>query len=331
MSNDDKRKYFYVYYSYEPWGRGYIGKRECKCLPEEDLKYFGSYRDKTFKPTEKIVLEIFNTRKEVYKAEKQLHDFYQVDKNPHFANKSKITDDKFYYVASGKDHHGYGKRPADSTIEGARRRMLSDDNPAKSEEFRKRHSELMKKEGTFSTNKNPSKNLERQKKLSENMTNFLLSLSEEKYRQTYSDRIEKTKILFKGEGNPFYNKTHTQEVKDFLGDLSRGTKWWNNGKENRHCIECPGEGWVAGMYYEINPLKGKKRDKEIVDKVRESNCKYIYTFISPEGQIIESSYVNEVCQKYDLNYSGVVRVSRGERSHYKGWKILRRPRNKEDK
>lgn len=26
-------KYFYVYYSYEEFGRGYIGKRECKCLP----------------------------------------------------------------------------------------------------------------------------------------------------------------------------------------------------------------------------------------------------------------------------------------------------------
>ena len=49
------KKYFYVYYSYEPWGRGYIGKRECWCLPEEDVKYFGSYRDKTFKPTEKII------------------------------------------------------------------------------------------------------------------------------------------------------------------------------------------------------------------------------------------------------------------------------------
>jgi len=51
------KKYFYVYYSYEPWGRGYIGKRECWCLPEEDTKYFGSFRDKTFKPTEKIISE----------------------------------------------------------------------------------------------------------------------------------------------------------------------------------------------------------------------------------------------------------------------------------
>lgn len=51
------KKYFYVYYSYEEFGRGYIGKRECKCLPEEDIKYFGSYKDKSFRPTKKIISE----------------------------------------------------------------------------------------------------------------------------------------------------------------------------------------------------------------------------------------------------------------------------------
>jgi hypothetical protein len=87
MSNDN-RKYFYVYYSYEPWGRGYIGKRECWCLPEEDVQYFGSFYDKTFKPTEKIILEIFDTRKEAYQAEAKLHKFYNVKNNSHFANKT---------------------------------------------------------------------------------------------------------------------------------------------------------------------------------------------------------------------------------------------------
>ena len=110
-------------------------------------------------------------------------------------------------------------------------------------------SELMKKESIFLTENNPSKTPERREKMKNQMTKFLLSLSEEEYKETYSDRIEKTKIMFSGEGNPFYNKTHTQEVKDFLGELSRGTKWWNNGKENRHCKECPGKGWVLGMYY----------------------------------------------------------------------------------
>ena len=61
-------KHFYVYYSYEEYGRGYIGKRECKCLPEEDISYFGSFHDKTFRPTQKIILETFDTVEEALEA-----------------------------------------------------------------------------------------------------------------------------------------------------------------------------------------------------------------------------------------------------------------------
>ena len=108
-------KYFYVYYSYEPWGRGYIGKRECFCLPEEDVKYFGSYKDKKFKPTQKIILQIFDNVEEALEAEILLHDFYEVDKNPHFANRAKQTSKHFKYS------------------------MCGDDNPAKRDECRKKN------------------------------------------------------------------------------------------------------------------------------------------------------------------------------------------------
>jgi hypothetical protein len=93
MSN---RKYFYVYYSYEPWGRGYIGKRECLCLPEEDVKYFGSFGDKTFKPTEKIILETFDSKENALEAERLLHKFYNVKDNPHFANKANQSSSRAY-------------------------------------------------------------------------------------------------------------------------------------------------------------------------------------------------------------------------------------------
>ena len=38
--------YHYTYYSYQEWGMGYFGSRSCECLPEEDIKYFGSFSDK---------------------------------------------------------------------------------------------------------------------------------------------------------------------------------------------------------------------------------------------------------------------------------------------
>jgi len=85
----------YVYYSYEPWKRGYIGVRSCKCKPEEDTTYFGSYKDKSFNPTEKIILITFKTREEALDAEVALHAFFEVNINAHFANRSKQLTRKF--------------------------------------------------------------------------------------------------------------------------------------------------------------------------------------------------------------------------------------------
>jgi hypothetical protein len=91
--------YYYTYYSYEEWGRGYIGSRGCKCLPEEDVKYLGSSKDKTFKPTQKIILkDDYATREEAYADEIILQQYYKVVENPHFANKAYQTTTKFYYT-----------------------------------------------------------------------------------------------------------------------------------------------------------------------------------------------------------------------------------------
>ena len=90
------KEYHYVYYSFEEWGRGYIGSRSCKCLPEDDVKYLGSFRDKTFKPTRKIILKSdYSSRVEAYADEIILHNFYSVAENPHFANRCYQTSTSF--------------------------------------------------------------------------------------------------------------------------------------------------------------------------------------------------------------------------------------------
>lgn len=92
------KEYHYVYYSYEEYGRGYFGSRTCKCLPEKDIKYFGSFKDKTFKPTQKIILKSdYATREEAYTDEITLQEHYKVVENPHFANKAYQSTTKFYY------------------------------------------------------------------------------------------------------------------------------------------------------------------------------------------------------------------------------------------
>jgi hypothetical protein len=88
-------KHHYVYHSYEEWGREYIGVRSSDCLPEEDTKYFGTFSDKTFKPTGKVILFVCETRQEASEIEIKLHDFFDVAVNPQFANKAKATSTKF--------------------------------------------------------------------------------------------------------------------------------------------------------------------------------------------------------------------------------------------
>ncbi len=101
--------HYYVYYSYESWGRGYIGRRQCDCPPEEDINYFGSYRDKNFSPNQKIILAVYESLEEAARAEVSLHEFFEVHINPHFANKAKQTSENFSYCASGPNAVLFGK------------------------------------------------------------------------------------------------------------------------------------------------------------------------------------------------------------------------------
>jgi hypothetical protein len=91
------KEYHYTYYSYEEYGRGYIGVRSCKCPPEEDVQYFGSYTDGTFNPTHKVILkDDYATREEANLDEIILHDYYDVGSNLYFANKCKAISTGFY-------------------------------------------------------------------------------------------------------------------------------------------------------------------------------------------------------------------------------------------
>lgn len=106
------KEYHYVYYSYEEYGRGYIGSRTCKCLPEDDVKYLGSFSDKTFKPTKKIIIKSdYKTREEANIDEVNLHNYYNVGNNPHFANRAKSTSSKFYvsFEIASQNGKKYGK------------------------------------------------------------------------------------------------------------------------------------------------------------------------------------------------------------------------------
>jgi hypothetical protein len=212
-------KHFYVYYSYEEYGRGYIGKRECKCLPQEDVNYFGSFHDKTFSPTQKIILETFDTVGEALKAECALHDFYEVDKNPHFANMAKQTSTKFYC------------------------------NLGPGEEANIKRSELMK------TSYNPMSNPEYREKARINIIKAL-NKPEIKNKKSRSGKlahnhpevIEKHRqAAIKSHQNPETKRKHI-EAKLGENNPCYGKRWITNGKENKYINsidEVPSDFWYG--------------------------------------------------------------------------------------
>jgi hypothetical protein len=231
--------YFYVYYSYEEWGRGYIGKRECECLPQADIKYFGSFRDKTFRPTQKIILETYNSREEALESEIFLHDFFQVDINPHFANKAKQTSTKFSYDATGRKH-----KP--ETIDKMKRFIPTESHRAAIVKANKErvHTPEMRE-----------RNRQAQLKL------------EKKHPPEFIEKLRERMLT----NNPFKGKHHTEENKQLLREkklgkpspikgvpkppgfsekisqIVSGKKWFvNKYGETRQCHEHPGEGWISG-------------------------------------------------------------------------------------
>ena len=201
-------RYYYTYYSYEEWGKGYIGSRGCKCLPEEDTNYLGSSKDKTFKPKHKIILKSdYVTREEAYADEIILQEYYKVVENPHFVNKSYQTSTKFYYRPShGENAPMFGK--------------------THSEETKRKMSEMRK-------------GVKHTKNHRENISKSLMGKSRpEEVKQKVSNTRKMRNI---GIG-----KKHSEKTKRKMSEIGKGMVFWNNGKINKKSKECPGNDWKRG-------------------------------------------------------------------------------------
>ena len=227
----------YVYYSYEEFGRGYIGCRTCECLPEED-DYLGSYHDETFNPSNKIILETFSTRKEALQAEVDLHKFYQVDKNPHFANKARQKTTGFYYSSKGVVRTEEYKKKMSERLKGReiksewiekakqnRRSFEGENNPFYGKEHSQETKELLKQRTTETW---------------KNQTHPWIG------RKHSEETKQKFRENNKGENNPNYGKVTPKEVRNKIGQSKVGRKLWNNGEKQKFSKECPGEGWILG-------------------------------------------------------------------------------------
>jgi len=89
-----------VYLSFEPDGRDYIGKHSSED-PYDD--YLGSYKDKSFDPTNKIILEYSKTEEGAVEAEIRWQKVFKVAENPQFANQSYQKTSRFRLSSCNKE------------------------------------------------------------------------------------------------------------------------------------------------------------------------------------------------------------------------------------
>ena len=64
-------------------------------------------------------------------------------------------------------------------------------------------------------------------------------------------------------------KTLTEDHKKKVSQQVSQRRWWNNGKVDKHTIECPGDGWVLGRLFNIKSEKYKT--EEFAEKSRKNN------------------------------------------------------------
>jgi hypothetical protein len=214
--------YHYTYYSYEEFGRGYIGKRSCDCKPEEDVKYFGSYKDKTFKPTQKIILETYDTATEAIVAEIKLQHFFKVVPNSHFANQVYQTSTKFQ-GNSETARKANASRTPEQRSEYARKREANKTPEQRSEAARKaqasktpeQRSETARKR---EANKTPEQRSEAARKANASMT---LEQRREKSRKANLSRTpeQRSEVARKGWAS------RTPEQKSKGGKKSTSQRW----------------------------------------------------------------------------------------------------------
>ena len=196
--------------------------RSCDCLPDEDVKYFGTFKDATFKPTEKIILrDDYETRKEANEDEIALHDFFDVGVNPHFANRAK-------HAAAGFCMAGIPRTEEFKQLMSEK--LSGENNPmfGMGGELHPRYGKVGELCPVFGTRwwRSPSGKLKR---------------SVKKPGPEWSLGREMT-----GKGNPQFGRT---------GELGTayGKKWWVNANgEARLSLECPGPEWQPGRKWKLS-------------------------------------------------------------------------------
>ena len=108
-------------------------------------------------------------------------------------------------------------------------------------------------------------------------------------------------LLLSGQNNPFYGKKHSKKTKKYLSSIRKGTRL---GEEN-------------SFYGKTH----SKKSKQLIGQSSKQRTKYIYFFISPDGQKYDNvTNLQDFCNQFGWKQNNLKFII-NEWTIYKGWQI----------
>jgi len=218
------RNYHILYLSFEegPTGRSYVGAHSTDDLYDG---YLGSFTDKTFNPSGRIIIEYHKSRVSLLRAEETLQKVLDVVKDPHYANQSIQHGSGFTYGFLGKSH-------SKEFIENlAKRNQEREWSPESRNKLAQTQREVYEK---LAEN-------EKQKRAQRTSDQF-------KDRPKSSEHKQKISEAQVGEKNHRFGKKDSEETRKKKSIQSKGRKWVNDGLSEKMLKpkEKIPEGWELG-------------------------------------------------------------------------------------
>lgn len=218
------RNYHILYISFEetPEGRSYVGAHSTDDLNDG---YLGSFVDKNFSPTSRIIVGYFKSRESLLQAEESLQKVLDVVSDTNYANQSFQHGKGFTYGFLGKSHTDEFRKNVGER--NKQREYTPEMREAQSERSRQYWSSAPEsyKEEVSTRASNQWKGVPK---------------SEEHKRKIGEAQL--------GEKNHRYGKRDSPETRAKKSAQSKGRRWANNGIEEK--MFKPGqvipEGWVPG-------------------------------------------------------------------------------------